>query len=216
MKYDLVIFDLDGTTLNTLEDLAAACNAALSANGFPTHDPEKIRLSVGSGVSRLIRLTLPGNASDETHAKVLADFKAYYAAHVDVKTVPYPGVIPMLEAMRAAGVHTAVNSNKFDAAVQALSRAHFGALVELALGECESVPKKPDPTGVRRIMSHFRISASRTLYVGDSDVDLRTAQNAGVDCAWVSWGFRRREELENLAIPHAFDNADALARFILA
>lgn len=215
MKYDLVIFDLDGTTLNTLEDLADACNAALSANGYPTHSLEKIRLSVGSGVSRLIRLTLPESAGDETHAKVLADFKAYYAAHVDIKTKPYPGIISMLESMRAAGVHTAVNSNKFNAAVQALCSAHFGSLIEMALGECETVPKKPDPTGVQRIMAQFHASPSRTLYVGDSDVDLRTAQNAGIDCAWVSWGFRRREELAGLAVPHAFDSADALTRFIL-
>lgn len=215
MKYDLVIFDLDGTTLNTLEDLADACNAALSANGYPTHSLEKIRLSVGSGVSRLIRLTLPESAGDETHAKVLADFKAYYAAHVDIKTKPYPGIISMLESMRAAGVHTAVNSNKFNAAVQALCSAHFGSLIEMALGECETVPKKPDPTGVQRIIARFHASPSRTLYVGDSDVDLRTAQNAGIDCAWVSWGFRRREELAGLAVPHAFDSADALTRFIL-
>lgn len=215
MKYDLVIFDLDGTTLNTLEDLAGACNAALSANGYPTHDLEKIRLSVGSGVSRLIRLTLPESAGDEMHAKVLADFKTYYAAHVNVKTMPYAGVIPMLEAMRAAGIHTAVNSNKFNAAVQALCGAHFGSLIEMALGECENVPKKPDPTGVERIMAQFHTAPSRTLYVGDSDVDLRTAQNAGVDCAWVSWGFRRREELAGLTIPHAFDRVDALTDFIL-
>lgn len=215
MKYDLVIFDLDGTTLNTLEDLASACNAALAGNGFPTHDLEKIRLSVGSGVSRLIRLTLPENAGDGVHAKVLADFKAYYAAHLDVKTAPYPGVIPMLEAMQATGVHAAVNSNKFNSAVQSLCAAHFGPLIELALGECESVPKKPDPTGVQQIIAHFHASPRRTLYVGDSDVDLKTAQNAGVDFAWVSWGFRSREELAGLAISRAFDSADALARFIL-
>lgn len=216
MKYDLVIFDLDGTTLNTLEDLADACNAALASNGYPTHSLEKIRLSVGSGVARLIQLTLPEGTDAETQARVLADFKTYYAAHVDVKTKPYPGIEALLAALRASGVHTAVNSNKFHSAVQALCDAHFGGLVELALGERPEIPKKPSPEGVRRIMDAFHARPERTLYVGDSNIDLLTAQNAGIDCAWVSWGFRTREELAGLTIPHAFDTVEALSRFLQA
>lgn len=216
MKYDLVIFDLDGTTLNTLEDLADACNTALASNGYPTHDIEKIRLSVGSGVARLIQLTLPENADAEVQARVLSDFRNYYSAHVDVKTQPYPGIDAMLKTLRTAGLHVAVNSNKFHAAVQSLCDAHFGSLIELALGEQPNVPKKPSPEGVRQIMDAFHAKPERTLYVGDSNIDLLTAQNAGIDCAWVSWGFRTQEELAGLTVPHAFDTVEALTRFILA
>lgn len=216
MKYDLVIFDLDGTTLNTLEDLADACNHALALNGFPTHDLEKIRTSVGSGVARLIDLTVPDGTTPEIRAKVLAEFKAYYASHVNVKTAPYPGITAMLCALKNAGVRVATNSNKFDAAVQTLSLTHFGDLVSMALGERSDIPKKPSPEGVYRIMNALSASKERTLFVGDSNIDLLTAQNAGIDCAWVSWGFRSREELGDLEIPHAFDSAQELAEFILS
>ena len=195
-KYDLVIFDLDGTILNTLDDLSDACNAALRKNGYPTHTRDEVRTFIGSGVANLMRRALPEDVSDETRAKVLADFKAHYA-------------------LRGAGVHVAVNSNKFDEAVGGLCQRYFGDLVEFAAGELTGVPRKPAPDGANRILTHFGVDRSRAVYVGDSGVDLQTAQNAGLDGAWVSWGFRHREELENVEIPRAFDTVDALKQFLM-
>lgn len=215
-KYDLVIFDLDGTILNTLDDLSDACNAALRQNGYPTHPRDKVRTFIGSGVANLMRRALPEGASDEVHAKVLQDFKAYYALHSQDKTAPYPGVIEMLRALRGAGVHVAVNSNKFDEAVGKLCQKYFGELVEFAAGELTGVPRKPAPDGANRILQHFGVSRERAVYVGDSGVDLQTARNAGMDGAWVSWGFRHRDELGETEVLRAFDSVDALKQFLLS
>ena len=191
MKYELVIFDLDGTLLNTLDDLAASANRALARAGFPARTTE------------------------EVCEAVLADFKRDYTENVNVRTRPYPGIAELLVRLRAAGVRTAVNSNKVDNATQLLCRAHFEGLLDMALGEVAGIPKKPAPDGARRIMEVLNVAPEKALYVGDGDADLLTAQNAGIDCAWVSWGYRRREELKGLDIPRAFDDVDSLSDFIL-
>lgn len=214
MKYDLVIFDLDGTILNTLEDLTDACNAALTMHGFPSRTIEEVRTFIGSGVSNLIRQALPEGAAD-MHAQVLADFKAYYFSHLNIKTAPYPGISDLLAKLRASGIHVAVNSNKIDPATCELCRAHFPETVEFALGERPEIERKPSPAGVQLIMEHFGAAAEQTVYVGDSNTDLLTAENAKLDCAWVSWGFRHADELEGLRIPHAFDTVEALSEFLL-
>ena len=216
MKYDLVIFDLDGTLLNTLEDLAFACNTALAEFGFPRRSTEEVRTFIGNGVARLIRRAVPEGTTDETIAEVLSRFKAIYTDNVNVHTVPYPGIPELLDALRAAGVKCAVNSNKVDNAVQLLCDAHFDGRLDLALGERRDIPKKPAPDGARRIMNTLGVTPERTLYVGDGDADLLTAQNAGIDSAWVSWGYRRREELAGIAIPRAFDDVEQLKLYILS
>jgi len=215
MKYDLVIFDLDGTILNTISDLTAACNAALHANGFPTHSEEHIRTCVGSGVARLIKLATPAGTDEATIQKVLSDFKAEYSAHVNVRTAPYDGIVKLFVAMRRAGIRIGVNSNKIDAATQALCRIHFTGLTDYVLGERPEIPKKPAPDGAKMIMEALGVSPDRTLYVGDSGVDINTAHNAGIDSAWVSWGFRRHDELGDVSVQHAFDTVEELSRFIL-
>lgn len=215
MKYELVIFDLDGTLLNTLEDLAAAADYALSRAGFPLRSREEVRRFIGNGVARLIRRAVPEGTTDEVCRSVLEDYRAYYAAHVNVHTRPYPQIPELLADLHAAGIGVAVNSNKPDAAVQALCAAHFDGLFDLALGERADIPKKPAPDGALKLMRALNAAPGRTLYVGDGDADLMTAQNAGIDCAWVSWGYRRRDELAGLDIPRAFGNARALADFIL-
>lgn len=215
-KYDLVIFDLDGTILNTLDDLSDACNAALRENGFPTHERDRVRTFIGSGVANLMYRALPEGVSDDVHAEVLADFKRIYSEHSQDRTAPYPGVLDMLRRLRGAGIHVAVNSNKFDEAVGGLCRQYFGDLVEYAAGERAGVPRKPAPDGANRILEHFGVARGRAVYVGDSGVDLRTAQNAGLDGAWVSWGFRHRDELGDVAVPAAFDSVEALERFLLS
>jgi len=215
MKYDLVIFDLDGTLLNTLEDLASACNAALAEHGFPTRTTEEVRTFIGNGVARLIRRAVPEGTSDETAAEVLKRFKAIYTENVNVHTVPYPGIPALLDSLRAAGIKCAVNSNKVDNAVRLLCDAHFKGRLDLALGEREGIPKKPAPDGAFHIMKTLGVSPDRTLYVGDGDADLLTAQNASIDCAWVSWGYRRRSELAGIDISRAFDDAEGLKQYIL-
>ncbi len=216
MKYDLVIFDLDGTLLDTLDDLAAAANHALSARGFPTHSVDDVRRFIGNGVARLIRRAAPEGAPDAVCDAMLADFKAFYAQNLSVHTRPFEGITRLLSDMKHAGVLAAVNSNKPDDAVQRLCREHLDGLYSVALGERGDIPKKPAPDGVERIVRALGVSRVRTLYVGDGDTDLLTAKNAGIDCAWVSWGYRNRDELGNLEAPHAFDTAASLSSFILS
>ncbi|MBR7187045.1 MAG: HAD family hydrolase [Clostridia bacterium] len=215
MRYNLVIFDLDGTLLNTLDDLADAGNRTLTEIGLPTRPAEEVRAMIGGGVGRLIRRLLPEDTEEAAVQDVIRRFKANYAERVNVHTAPYPGIPELVRALRACGIHTACNSNKLDAATQLLCRAHFGDDIELALGERDDIPRKPAPDGALRIMRALGAEPSRTLYVGDGDADILTAQNAGVDCAWVTWGYRRREEFEGLPISRAFDSAEALQRFIL-
>lgn len=215
MKYKLVIFDLDGTVLDTIGDLANAVNAALEMHSFPTHTVEQVRKMVGNGVANLISRATPEGTSNEKCAEVLADFKAYYREHVNDITKPYDGILALLKALKDAGVKVGINSNKFDAALQNLCRIHFDGLYDYAVGESEVTPKKPDPTAARRIMEAMGAAPEETIYIGDSNVDLNTAANAGIDSAWVSWGFRRLDEMEGCTITNAFDTAEELQAFLL-
>lgn len=215
MRYDLVIFDLDGTILDTLDDLASAANAALRKSGFPARTRDEVRRFVGNGVANLMRRALPEGTPDDVCARVLADFRAHYRAHVNDATVPYAGIPALFEALRAAGIAIAVNSNKPDDAVRTLCEVHFPGLLSMALGERPEIPRKPAPDGAMRIIGALGAAPERTLYVGDGDSDILTARNAGIDAAWVSWGFRRREELKGLSIPRAFDSVEALKAYIL-
>ena len=215
MKYDLVIFDLDGTILDTLNDLANAVNYALKIHGYPTRSVEEVRIFVGNGVANLIARALPEAVDEAEHAAVLADFKARYRDHMNDLTRPYPGIPELLAALKRAGVKVGVNSNKFDAALQNLCRLHFDGLYDLAAGECDTTPKKPDPTAARRIMSELGVPPERAIYIGDSAVDLQTAKNAGTASAWVSWGFRRREEMQGCEAVNTFDSVEELQAFLL-
>ena len=215
MKYDLAIFDLDGTILDTLNDLANAVNYALEQHGYPTRSVEEIRIFVGNGVANLISRAVPEGTGEAERAAVLADFKARYREHVNDLTRPYPGIPELLKALRDAGVKVGINSNKFDAALQNLCRIHFDGLYDLAAGECETTPKKPDPTAAQRIMAELGTSPERTVYIGDSAVDLQTAKNAGTAGAWVSWGFRRREEMQGCEAANTFDSVEELRSFLL-
>lgn len=216
MRYELVIFDLDGTLLDTLADLADAVNRTLGEAGFPERSIEEIRAFIGNGVTRLIQRAAPPDTDKAIVERLLSRFRENYMENVNVRTRPFPGILDLLDALSAAGVRIAVNSNKPDVATQALCRAHFGGRIAMALGERPEIPRKPSPEGVRRIMETLKVHPSRALYVGDGDADLLTAQNAGIDVAWVQWGYRRREELGELAIPAAFKDAEALKRYILS
>ena len=215
MKTRLVIFDLDGTVLNTLDDLANAVNYALDRHGFPTHSVDTIRTFIGNGVANLIRRAAPAETGDDECARMLAEFKAYYAEHINVLTKPYPGIPEMLAALRAAGLRIGINSNKYDAALQSLCLSHFPGLYDLAAGESDVTPKKPDPTAALRMMEALGVSPEETIYVGDSGVDLNTAKNAGCRAAWVSWGFRHPNEMTGFDISNRFDSVRDLTEYLL-
>ena len=170
---------------------------------------------VGGGVGKLIRRALPADKTEAEWKTALEWFREYYASHAEIKTAPYPEILEMLTSLRAAGMHVACNSNKFDSAVRALCEKYLSPHIELAMGERDDVPRKPAPDAANAILAHFGTDKSRAIYIGDSDVDLQTAKNAGIDCAWVSWGFRRRNELGECVPPHAFDTPAALGAFLL-
>ena len=210
-----MIFDLDGTLLDTLDDLTQAVNYALDAQGFPRRSREEVRLLIGNGIASTMRRAVPEGAGDEAYERALADFKSYYLSHVNVYTRPFDGIPALLDAMADAGILAALNSNKVDSATQALCEAHLKGRLACVLGEQPQIPKKPAPDGALQIMRRLGASPERTLYVGDGETDVQTAFNAGIECAWVSWGYRRREELGGLAVPHAFATVQALRAFIL-
>lgn len=193
MRYDTVIYDLDGTLLNTLGDLAAAVNYAMSVYGYPQHSEAAVCRMVGNGMEKLIRRAMPEGA--EGFEEVLRTFKAYYADHSDDLTCAYDGVEELLDVLAASGVKQAIVSNKGDPFVKELNEKYFSRWINLAVGEQEGVRRKPSPDSVHKVIRDLDADPARTLYVGDSEVDVQTARNAGVDCVAVCWGFRPEEEL---------------------
>jgi phosphoglycolate phosphatase len=191
----LVIFDLDGTILDTLEDLCDATNYALGCFGFGARTLDEVRRFVGNGIGKLIERAVPDGTDEKTTEAVLATFKEYYGEHCEDKTAAYDGVMEMLEELRAAGIKTAVVSNKADFAVQKLCEKYFDGMFDVCVGERSGVPRKPAPDSVYGILNELGVAACDAVYVGDSDVDIATARNAGLDEILVSWGFRGREFL---------------------
>lgn len=195
MKYQLAIFDLDGTILDTLDDLADSLNHVLLQHNFPQHSADEVRMMVGNGILNLIKRALPNGTEQATVEAVYADFNAYYKLHSADKTKPYNGITEMLEQLKARGVKLAVLSNKADYAVQDLCVKYFGGVFDAVAGEKEGVPKKPAPDGVDNILAELGIERKSAVYIGDSDVDLQTAKNAVTDCIAVNWGFREEKLL---------------------
>ena len=217
IRYDTVLFDLDGTLLNTLDDLTGAVNHAMREGGYAEHTRDEVRGFVGNGVGMLIRRALPGSVEgdDEAYREALQTFKAYYAAHNCDLTDPYPGIYDMLEGLYQAGVSIAIISNKNAPNVEALCRKYFSRWVSLAVGETDDMRRKPEPDMVFRVMGELRCDPARTLYVGDSDVDLDTARNANVDCASVCWGFQSEEQLRAAGATCLMHSPSQLQAFVL-
>ena len=198
MNIRAVIWDLDGTLLNTLDDLAASTNAALMQNGLPARTTDEVRRFVGNGVHRLIELAVPEmGAAHPKFQQVLDAFIAHYGAHSKDRTRPYDGVIQTLDALAAQGVMLAIVSNKIDFAVKQLSRDYFGDRMHSAVGDDPSRRKKPAPDSVLEAMRQMGVTAQECVYVGDSDVDVITARRAGIPCIGVTWGFRSEECLRS-------------------
>ena len=190
-----VIFDLDGTLLYTLEDLYIATNYALEQVGRDKRSLDEVRNFVGNGVAKLIERAMGENSSQEEVQKCLEIFKEYYSKNAQKNTRPYDGIIELLKYLKKSGIKIALNSNKYDAAVKSLSHKYFDDLVEIALGESNNCPKKPDPTGVEKILKYFNCDKDNAIYIGDSLVDIQTAKNAKIPCISVSWGYCNKDRL---------------------
>lgn len=212
--YKAAVFDLDGTLLNTLDDLADAVNRALSEFGYPPRMRKEVRAFVGNGVRLLVSRALPQGEDNPDFERVFAFFRTYYTAHAQEKTAPYPGICDTLTALRAEGVRIAVVSNKLEEAVSALCRDYFGELVEVAVGDLVGRPRKPEPDGVFAALAALGVSAEETVYIGDSDVDVLTAHRAGLPCIGVLWGFRDEDCLVAAGADHLVSDAAALRAVI--
>lgn len=196
-KYSTIIFDLDGTLMNTLDDLAISTNYALSQNGFPTRTVEEVRGFVGNGVKKLIERAVPENTTVEKVNDVLATFQQHYLLHCRDHSKPYDGILELLGSLKKKGIKMAIVSNKPDSGVKQLNAEYFAEFIDVALGENEKAgkPRKPAPEMVFEAMKQLSSTPASTLYVGDSDVDIMTARNAGIDCLSVTWGFKTTEFL---------------------
>ena len=215
MKYRLAVFDMDGTILNTLLDLTDSINAALSQCGYPTRTVEQVRTFVGNGLQKLVERACPAGTGAEERAAVLAAFNAHYALHCADKTGPYPGVTELLRDLRAAGMLTAVVSNKVDYGVQALCRRYFDGLFDAAAGERAGIARKPAPDMVGAVLQTLGVDKSEAVYIGDSEVDVATAKNSGLDLIAVTWGFREEELLQSLGATQLAHNTYELRDMLL-
>lgn len=214
MGYRAVLLDMDGTVLDTLTDLHRAVVYSLREFGFPAVSRERVRASLGNGAARLIRCCLPEDTDEQTAARVLDFYLPYYDGHCSVNTRPYEGIVPMMGRLRAVGIKLAIVSNKGDAAVKMLAVEHFPKLLETAVGESEAVRRKPCPDAVLAAAKELGVSLEDCVYVGDSEVDIATAENAGMDCISVSWGFRDREQLEAAGARRIADTPEELEKMI--
>ena len=215
MKYKAVLFDMDGTVLDTLGDLAAAVNHTLREFSMPERSIAEVAAALSNGAAYLIAHTVPAGTPKELTDKVLAAYAPYYDAHCDILTGPYDGIVPLMEKLRDRGVKLAVISNKQDTAVKPLAEKYFPGLLEIAVGESAEVRRKPNPDAVLAALRHIGVEREDAIYVGDTEVDLQTARNAGMECASVDWGFRTREQLVEIGAEHIFDTVQELEEYLL-
>ena len=215
MRYEAILLDMDGTVLDTLEDLADSMNAALWHFGMPEIRLDQARAYVGNGSARYVELALPAGTPEALRQEVLDWYKPYYDAHCSIKTRPYAGVPEMMRALRAAGLRLCIISNKPDASVRKLAEEHFPGLLDLAVGESAQLRRKPWPDMIEAAAARLGLDMVHCLYVGDSEVDVLTARNASIDCASVSWGFRSVEQLRSAGAAVIFDSPETLRDWIL-
>ncbi|MBD5401409.1 HAD hydrolase-like protein [bacterium] len=216
MKKKIIIFDLDGTLLNTLNDLADSTNFALQQLNYPERSIDEICQFVGNGVAKLIERAIPCGKNNSNFDKCLAIFKEHYSANMYNKTLPYDGVLELLQNLKSLGYKTAVVSNKFDAAVKELCSKYFGELIDSAVGENEvcGIKKKPAPDTVLKVLKDFSLASDDAVYVGDSDVDIMTAKNSNMECISVTWGFRDRNFLIKHGADKIIDNPSQIIEYL--
>lgn len=206
MRYDTVVFDMDGTLLNTLEDIADSVNYILRQYQYPEKSLEEVRRAVGNGARQLMRLSLPEGEDTPGFEQILKEYGAYYQGHCQRKTRAYDGIPELLRKLKEAGVKMAIVSNKGDGAVKELNCLYFAQDIGTAVGERPGIRRKPEPDSVLEALRILNSSRERALYVGDSEVDYYTAKNGELACVLVSWGFRDREQLAALGADHLIDH----------
>ena len=194
-KIDTVIFDLDGTLLNTLEDLADSVNYALTTCDMPERTIDEVRCFVGNGVRNLMLRAVPDGEQNPKFEEAFAVFKEYYGEHCNDKTKPYEGIMELLKVLKEKGYAIGIVSNKIDSAVKELNNRYFKGIIDVAIGEREGVLRKPAPDTVLTALQELGKEKESAIYVGDSDVDIATAKNVGIPCISVLWGFRDKEFL---------------------
>lgn len=208
----LIIFDMDGTILDTLEDLKNSLNYALELNSLPTRTLDEVRRFVGNGIGKLLDRGVPEGCDPAVRQNVEKDFFPHYTLHCNDYTRPYDGVIELIGALRAAGYLTAVVSNKADFAVQDLCKIWFDGLFDLAVGEREGLCRKPAPDSVWEVCRLLNVTVEDSIYIGDSEVDFQTAQNAGMDVISVDWGFRDAEFLRSIGAEKILSTPEAIGK----
>lgn len=213
-NYDTVIFDLDGTLLNTLEDLTDSVNYAMDKYGFHTRTIDEVRRFVGNGLKKLMERALPSYVTDEQFQAVFTDFCAHYGENCAKKTCPYAGIPELLDQLNAQGMKLAIVSNKGDFAVQQLRDLYFKGKIGVAIGEKTGIRRKPAPDTAFEAMKRLGSDSAHSVYVGDSDVDIETAKNAGLSCISVTWGFRDRAFLEAHGAKYFADTPKDILAFL--
>ena len=214
MHYTSVLFDLDGTLLDTLGDLTAAMNRTLTRHGLPERTRQQMRAALGNGARRLMELCVPDGTDGALFETLLAEYNADYAAHCRIETAPYPGVDALLRQLHAQGRKLAIVSNKPDEAVRALRAEFFADTVQIAVGEKQGIRRKPAPDTLLAAMAQLGAERTSTVYVGDSEVDIATARAAGLPCISVLWGFRDRGLLEQAGAQQFAADAGELAKLL--
>ena len=214
MSYRLAIFDLDGTILDTLEDLKESTNAALAANGYPARTLEEVRCFVGNGVRLLMIRAVPDGERNPLFEETFALFKEYYGKHCNDNTKPYAGVVELIETLKEKGYAVAIVSNKIDFAVKELNDLYFKGIVPVAIGEKEGIRRKPAPDTVFEALKELGKTKEEAIYVGDSDVDIETAKNAGMPCISVLWGFRDKEFLAEHGAEYYAETTEEVSELI--
>ena len=214
--FKIAIFDLDGTLLNTIDDLANACNYALKEFSFPIHEVNKYKIFVGNGIYKLVERAVPNDKRDkETVLKVLGLFTDYYNKHMMDVTKPYEGIIELLDEIKRRNIKLAVVSNKKHEFTLEIVKKYFGNKFDMVIGHRENYKEKPDPTSVLEVLEEFSIEKSNCIYVGDSNIDIITANNAGVKSVGVTWGFRDEEELSKEGATYIVNNIKELRDIII-
>ena len=216
MKYTTIVFDCDGTLLDTLTDLRNAVNYVLRAHDLPERSVSEVKAALGNGVAHLMRQSLPDSISEAEFNTCLDEFKAYYGEHLQDYTAPYPGMLDVLDTLRAKGYKLAIVSNKIQEGITPLNKEYFGDRLPVAIGERPGLQRKPAPDMVLQALKELNSSQDESIYIGDSEVDVATAKNSGLLCIGVTWGFRDEQLHKDLGVTHIARKAEDIVTIIEA
>ena len=214
MKYTTIVFDCDGTLLDTSTDLYNSVNYVLSKHNFPEKSLSEVKAALGNAVTYLMRQCLPSTVADDELAPYIEEFKAYYGEHLKDTTAPYPGILDMLDALREKGYKLAIVSNKIQEAVTPLNKEYFGDRLPVAIGERPGLQRKPAPDMILQALKELNSTPEESIYVGDSEVDVATAENSGLLCIGVTWGFREEALLHELGVKYIARKAEDIITII--